>query len=98
MNKYFVKITHQNKTANKLEEAVLKTYAVYDRVVVDEFWVGNFSLIIDEEINRLIMEFPRCNAKCVNYTFSKNIANDYLFIIGDFLQLTFYHVKEVNNE
>ncbi|GGD44931.1 hypothetical protein GCM10011514_06190 [Emticicia aquatilis] len=101
-NRYFFKITNENKTNNKLEEAVLEFIKENDRQIVHQTWVDKFKDALDEVIDLISSKYPRCKPSCVDFKWSSSIKDDELLYIGDFLTVRFYLIagsrKEVGDE
>ena len=100
--RYFFKITNENKTANKLEEAVLEFIKENDRQIVHQTWVKNFKAALYDVIDAICLKHPRCKPSCVDFKWSISVKDDELLYIGDFLTIRFYliagSIKEVGNE
>lgn len=100
--RYFFKITNENKTANKLEEAVLEFIKENDRHIVHRSWVDKFKDALDEIIDAISSKHPRCRPSCVDFKWSSSVKDDELLYIGDFIVVRFYliagPIKEVSNE
>ena len=100
-NRYYLKITNENKTANKLEEAVLEFIKENDRQIVHQSWVDKFKDALDEIIDAISSKHPRCKPSCVDFKWSSSVKDDELLYIGDFLIVRFYliagPIKEVSD-
>lgn len=100
-NRYYFKITNENQTANKLEEAVLEFIKSNDRLIVTQHWVDGFKNTLDEIIDAISSKYPRCKPSCVDFHWSSAVKDDELLYIGDFLTVRFYFIKgkkEVGND
>lgn len=101
VNRYFFKITNENKTGNKLEEAVLEFIKENDRQIVHQSWVDKFKDALDEIIDAISSKHPRCKPSCVDFKWSSSVKDDELLYIGDFLIVRFYliagPIKEVSD-
>lgn len=101
-SKYYLKIVNENKTANKLEEAVLSIIRVNDRQIVHQDWLDRFKASLDEVIDAICLQHPRCKPSCVDFKWSSSAKDDETLWIGDYLTVCFYLIagerKEVDNE